>query len=643
MATPREDLDRLRRLKRLRELEAQASGQPDQGVDFGQIDPLKDISVFGVTGEDVAGTANLAQNVATGIPARIVGGGAALADIAQGDAQTGLETVQRAEEAIQTPLSESGLNVANKIGEAITSLGDNPGFAGIVDQLKRAQQGITETFKLGGSFAIDPVSTIEHKLTGAELSPQAQIGEGVGAAVGIAAPQTALEISPFFKPGAAASGVVRLPILTKSVKTIVKAAKDTKGAAGDIGNVSKGLFTKQSATKREIAKLLSKGSTDIETAKFKLDRPLSEIPTQSKLEKALDIGGPRVIKDKLATETIKQGFDEGVIAGIKGSSKADMNKMLKMTHIMEAGKKNARVALQSRPTDVAGDSLLSRFKTVRDANKKAGTNLDGVAKGLRGQTVDHSQAVNTFLDDLNNIGVKVKDDFSLDFIGSNLEGTSSEALKAQSILKTTIRRLSATKVPDAFDVHRMKKFIDSQVTFGKTQAGLAGGAENILKGLRRNLDNLLDKKFPQYDKVNTAFAETRTAIDNLQSVAGKKLDLTGKNADKATGTLLRRLMSNAGSRVNLLDSVNELEKVAIKHGGKFDDDLLIQVLFADELDAVFKPVARTSFQGQIGQALPTSKADALAKAAQKAGEKIRGIDEKAAFKSIKDLLKEGKK
>ncbi len=164
-------------------------------------------------------------------------------------------------------------------------------------------------------------------------------------------------------------------------------------------------------------------------------------------------------------------------------------------------------------------------------------------------------------------------------------------------------------------------------------------------------------------KLILSISETIGVIDALQDVSGKKLNLIGKNADKATGTLLRRLLSNAQSRVNLLDVIDEIETVAkkfspsskggdvVKFGNKnivLDDDLLTQVLFADELDSVFGPVARTSFQGQIEQGIkqaarggPKAGAvEAVVEGIGKGAEKLRGINEEAAFRSIRNLLKE---
>jgi hypothetical protein len=205
----------------------------------------------------------------------------------------------------------------------------------------------------------------------------------------------------------------------------------------------------------------------------------------------------------------------------------------------------------------------------------------------------------------------------------------------------------------------MKRIIDNNVTFGKVKTGISRDAEGALKSFRANLDNALDTNFPEYNQANIKYSETIEALNSIQDVAGKKMDLSGGNADKALGTLLRRTLSNAQSRIRLIDSIDEIESVAKKHGGTGklriegptlgQDDLLTQVLFVDELDSVFGPVARTSFQGQIDQALKQGVAGATTKAgavdiavtaAGKAAERVRGINEAGAFKSIKDLLRQ---
>ena len=158
----------------------------------------------------------------------------------------------------------------------------------------------------------------------------------------------------------------------------------------------------------------------------------------------------------------------------------------------------------------------------------------------------------------------------------------------------------------------------------------------------------MDSNFPNYNTANTKYADTVGALDALQDVAGKKMDLFGPNAEKATGTLLRRMMSNAQSRVNLVDAVDSLESMSKKYGGAFTDDISSQMLFVDELDNVFGSVARTSFAGEAAKGIRkgaeaiTGQRTALGTALDigAAGvEKLRGINEEGAFKAINELLK----
>jgi hypothetical protein len=325
---------------------------------------------------------------------------------------------------------------------------------------------------------------------------------------------------------------------------------------------------------------------------------------------------------------------------------------------MERGKANKLFAAKNRPSDVAGDSLLSRVKTIRTANKEAGKDIDRIARGLQGQQVDLLEAVTGFGETLDNLGVQLisngKGGFTPNFELSQLSPGDRGPIK-EVIRQMNIR---GTGGVDAFDAHKMKRIIDNNVTFGKVKTGISGDAERALKGFRTELDNALDTQFPDYNAANVKYSETIGALDSIQDVAGQKMDLSGGNADKALGTLLRRTLSNAESRIRLIDSIDEIESVAKKHGGTGQlriegaslgqDDLLTQVLFVDELDAVFGPVARTSFQGQIDQALKqgagavTSQAgavDVALGAAGKVAERARGINEAGAFKAIKELLR----
>jgi len=296
---------------------------------------------------------------------------------------------------------------------------------------------------------------------------------------------------------------------------------------------------------------------------------------------------------------------------------------------------------------VAGDSVLSRFRLVKGVNEKAGKEIDRIAKTLKGQKVDLTNPVGEFAQKLDDFGVEVTR--GVDGVKANFTN-SSLAPGDRGPIKEVIRqmaRIAKSGEPDAFHAHQLKRIIDRNVTFGKTKTGLSRDPENALKGFRRAIDGAMDDAFPAYNTANTQYADTIDVMNSIQDVAGRKMDLTGPNSDKAVGTLLRRMMSNTQSRVNLVDAVDNLDEVAKRYGGQFDDNVSVQMLFADELDRVFKPSARTSFAGQIGQEVERAAQQpanqtvvgAIAKAAGKGVEKARGINENNAIKSIKELLK----
>ena len=391
-------------------------------------------------------------------------------------------------------------------------------------------------------------------------------------------------------------------------------------------------------------KLMSGSKTPVKT---KLLKKIEANPNDPKFSKYMVKFGT-VAKDKSAMQATKQGFDPGVVQVIKNSTPKDRQNMLRMVGKLKKSKADALYAAKNRPADVAGNALLERVNFVKDLNRKSGTELEGVAKGLKGKRVDFTAAVDEFKVDLDGMGVSLGRNLKPRFKGSDIEGVKG----AENAINKIVLRMKNQQDIDAYGVHRMKKFIDEQVTYGKSTKGLAGKSESILKNLRRNLDAALDNEFTEYNRVNTTYSDTIGAIDELKSSAGKKLNLFGDNADKATGTLLRRLMSNAQGRVTLMDAIDSVENVSKKYGAKLDDDITTQVLFADELDRMFGAPAKTSFQGEISKA--TTKASQAGRSkdgmysaiADKVGDVLeyaRGINEEAAIKSMEELLKQGDK
>lgn len=559
-----------------------------------------------------------AMSVASGLKNTVEGGYAGIAQSLNPMAEPGAGAEAVAEQQAQTyqPRTQAGregMQTLNDLMQRGIDIVNFPisGIGGIAELV--SGQGLDQ--------AVETIRSIQ------ESGLSKTMGERTFEETGSPLAATAAETLP-----AAVSSVAGMKGVQNAVGKAATVAEKAQ-TANTVKNAVRDVFTYQTPTRKRIADLIANKTGDVETAKYLLNNG-------------------RAVKDSYAINAIGQGFDPAVIAAVKNAQSLDKIKMQRMVDIMRRGKKNARYAVSNRPADVAGESLLERVKFIQRANRKAGADIDKAAQQLKGKPVDISDASANFSDALDSLGVQIRRNSDGDFIPDF--SRSEIAPGDRGPIKEVIRQMSLksqTPEVDAFTVHKMKRIIDRNVTYGKSQRGLSGETERILKQFRNELDSKLDSNFPEYNAANVDYADTIGALDNIQSVVGRKLDFSSPSAEKASGTILRRLMGNTQSRANLIDSINELERVAKSTGGKFEDDLLNQALFADELDRVFSPVGRTSFQGQIDQAVkrgidsavsPSSTVDMAGDIAAAAVKKARDkrINEDRAFQAIMDVLQE---
>ncbi|HUV84220.1 MAG TPA: hypothetical protein VMV86_00840, partial [Methanosarcinales archaeon] len=398
-------------------------------------------------------------------------------------------------------------------------------------------------------------------------------------------------------------------------------------------------FQKQSALKDLIEERLAQGG-DTSTALVKLQEDILT-------------GGKKIVDDPIAIEAKAQGMDSGVIPSVKRATPLERTEMRKMTAITRDIIKDRELGMKIRPTDVVGDAMMRRFNIVLKANKDAGGQLDGVAKSLKGKSVDFSQAVGDFQTKLwDDLGVKLvtnkKGQVVPDFNPVvDIDPKTGEQLRkrsviygvkpAENIIEHLIGAMRQGKNLDAHDVHTLKKFIDEHVSWGTSGEGLSGKTLGIVKKLRTDFDAALDSKFSDYDAVNTSYKETIEVLDELQNIAGKQIDLTGERGKEALGQELRGLMSNRKRRVRLTNAIEGMEKVAVKYAGRQHDDIFRLALFADELDTMFPVVARTSLAGEVKKAVSNPQGAVLEKGADLL-EDYQGINEDNAIKAIFRLI-----
>lgn len=441
------------------------------------------------------------------------------------------------------------------------------------------------------------------------------VGEGIGSAQAAAAEFAGLpeEVQAFYySTGKALPAAVAEYAGAKGLRAV-------PGVGREVGSAPPRLPQRQS--RQQAARMIEEGQFDRPTAQFELTEPSRT-------------GAPRVERVPEYSEAVRQGFDESVIAMLKEGSPSDVAAMQRMVKVREAQKQNALT--NARATDIAGDSLAGRVNYVIAANKDAGRRLDDVAKGLKGKDVDVSSAVDEFISDLEGMGIRLDGNMRPVFDGSDIEGLAG----VERVVSNIVQRMKRGGKPDAYDAHRLKRFIDEQVTYGKTQEGMSGRVESVLKSLRRNIDTKLDESFLQYNDVNTQYADTIGALDDIQTALGSKIDLDSARSSKAMGTRLRALWSNQQGRIPMEDAIDNIDSVASKYGGSFDTNVRVLSRFAQELDRVFGSEAPTSLKGQVAESvdIPKSITDIGLGVGREAYKKARGINEQNQFKAISSAL-----
>jgi hypothetical protein len=358
-------------------------------------------------------------------------------------------------------------------------------------------------------------------------------------------------------------------------------------------------------------------------------------------------GAERIVPDTLAAAATKQGWKPGVVAAIKAGSDLDRLKGIQMINRYKAGQVDEFKRATMRPSDIIGNTIDSRIKFLVDIKDASGKEIKRIADtDLKQQPVAYEPAMTKFETSLNDIGVTLNRNNEGNLVavlrGSDIEGDRA----AQALLNRILARFDNTDVPDAYKVHLAKRFIDTQVQYGKSKANpLTKQAERVVKGLRRDLNTALGEAFPAYKAANERYSDSIGALGDLQKGVGTSIDLDGDNVASALGTASRKLTSNYATRVNLMDALELLDQVAKKHGMKINDSVINQVIMANEIDRMFGATADTSLKGimqQVERGVDIARSDALTAAltiAKEGSNKFRGINEANALKAIEELLR----
>ncbi|MGH1427447.1 MAG: hypothetical protein ACRBEE_05870 [Arenicella sp.] len=398
------------------------------------------------------------------------------------------------------------------------------------------------------------------------------------------------------------------------------------GTTGGLASGGIGFISAKMAKNKEIAQILQQKPTDNRAAGYVLK-------------------GEKALKSKEGQAALKQGVDEGAVAIIKGSTKEDKIAFRRMLNIVKRGQTDRLFKEANSPSDIVGETVTKRYQHVKNVNKRAANQLNAVANRLKGKEVEADQVLNDFISELQSkFRVGVTNDAGNLVPNFNLSSVENVA-ESQKVIKNIFNRINKIDKSDAFELHNLKKMIDEDVSYGKSQGGVSGQVDGLLQVFRGKVDGLLDEKFPIYNKANTAYSETISVLNDFDKAVGKSVSELTSNNDKAIGTVMRRLTSNVQTRQKLGNSFDALEDVASKYGAKFEGNVRAQASIANELERVFKLSGSNTLKGQVGQGVAENAIDAAGRStalnimegAKTLANKSRGINEQQALIALRRL------
>lgn len=359
--------------------------------------------------------------------------------------------------------------------------------------------------------------------------------------------------------------------------------------------------------------------------------------------------GGVVADDSLAQEAVKQGFREGDVQAIKVASEGTRQGMRKMLNIKRAIYGDERKGLDMRPADVIGEAAVKRIEHIRNTANQARIELDRIAtKELAGKPINVDKIPNNLMAELKALDVDL--DTSTIPPKPNFAGSMiAKDRAAQKVINDVIDLLSEKKTPDALRAHKLKRQLDTMIDYRKgAPGGLTASGQNIVKSVRRSLNEAIREVSDDYGTVNDTLSKSLDAFNDFQGAMGKSIDMFSPDANKAIGQDLRGLMSNRKTRVNLDAALTKIDDTAVELGGRFSDDIRDLVLFDKTLDEKFGNTARRGFAGEVESATARGIDIATGGTAgvMKAGvdfvkgeiNKRRNINDHQAFKTLDQLI-----
>lgn len=359
--------------------------------------------------------------------------------------------------------------------------------------------------------------------------------------------------------------------------------------------------------------------------------------------KRIDSNG-NIVDDQAAINAINQGYEAGDIQAIKIANDATKDGMREMIDVRRKIHGNTAEALDKSPSDVIGRSAMERVIYIKDKATDSAKELNALVDGkLKGQTVNANSIVTRLSDELEKIGVKF-DPENPSKIDDWARSEISKDPAAQRVINDTIDLLAERGPADAQRAHKVKKQLDRMIDFKRNSFDLTPAGEKVAKAIRAELNEAVRAVSPEYARINDTLKDSLTALDDFQTVMGKKFDIADLNASSKAGLDLRKMISKYKVKEDMRSAVNQLDDIANALGGNFRDDVKQLTQFNKILEKRFGPVEQGSFSPEIEQAIKRGlngsdgvKEAALDKGAKFIKENLMNRTDYEAFMALREL------
>lgn len=261
-------------------------------------------------------------------------------------------------------------------------------------------------------------------------------------------------------------------------------------------------------------------------------------------------------------------------------------------------------AVTSRPSDVAGRSLLKRTEFIKTARKEAGENLAKVVDEFPDEAIDYSDQANNFFESLRRSGVQTgtgkNGEFVLDFTESRYANNPAVQKKVNQAVSMLSPDANGAVSMTPRKTVTLRQTIFDDLDLAKKGAGdIPDSATAILERLRKDLDQPLQEFSPDYAKYSETYAKASQALRDFRRLTGKNFDASSEFAARQAGEKIRRVLgNNSGVTLDMLESI---DSITSDLGGEFGDDIVTQATFAQITEDLFGLRGPTTLESSVSR------------------------------------------